>query len=74
MSAVLPAPREMVEAIADLRLPPNTDRHLSSLMDRNTNGTLTPDQKDELAALAELSEKMSLIRAEALLLLGRHPQ
>ena len=45
MSAVIEAPLEMVEAVADLRLPPKADRRLQDLMDRNTNGGLT--QKNE---------------------------
>jgi hypothetical protein len=43
-------------------------------MDRNTEGTLSPDEKDELEALVELSERISLIRADALVLLGRKPE
>jgi hypothetical protein len=42
-------------------------------MDRNNEGLLQPSEKDELAALAALSEEISLLRAEALHLLGRHP-
>jgi hypothetical protein len=42
-------------------------------MDRNTDGTLRPDEKEELEALVELSETISLVRAEALHVLGRKP-
>jgi hypothetical protein len=42
-------------------------------MDRNTNGALDSDDRAELEALAELSEELSLVRAEALQLLGRRP-
>jgi hypothetical protein len=73
MSAVVEAPREMVEAIAELRLPPRTDRRLQKLMDRNTDGALTPEERDDLEALVELSERLSLVRAQALCLLGRKP-
>ena len=41
--------------------------------DRNTDGLLTPDEREELAALAELSETLALVRAQALRLLGRGP-
>jgi hypothetical protein len=74
MSAVVEAPREMVEAVAALHLPATADRRLRVLMDRNTNGGLTGEEREELEALAELSETLSLVRADALMLLGRKPQ
>lgn len=73
MSSVVEAPREMVEAVAALHLPARSDRRLQMLMDRNTNGTLTPDELEELDAMVELSETISLVRAKALHLLGRKP-
>ncbi|HJT76938.1 MAG TPA: hypothetical protein VJ739_07015 [Gemmataceae bacterium] len=42
-------------------------------MDRNTEGTLTTAEREELEALVELSETISLLRARALRLLGRQP-
>jgi hypothetical protein len=63
----------MVEAVAALRLPDRADRHLQALMDRNTNGALTPAEREELQALVELSESIALVRAKALHLLGRKP-
>ena len=66
MAAVIEAPRELVEAVADLRLPAKTDRRLQNLMDRNTEGALTPDERDDLEALVELSESIALVRAKAL--------
>jgi hypothetical protein len=73
MSAMMQAPREMVEAVAALHLPPTSDRRLNILMDRNNNGALSVEEKEELAALSELSETISLVRADALHLLGRSP-
>jgi hypothetical protein len=73
MSAVVEAPREMIEAVAALRLPPKGDRRLQTLMDRNTEGTLTPEEREELESLVELSETIALVRAQALRLLGRKP-
>ncbi len=73
MSAVIEAPRTLVESVAAMRFPARTDARLQSLMDRNTNGQLTPDEREELEALAELSEAMALVRAQALRLLGRTP-
>jgi hypothetical protein len=71
MSAVVEAPREMMEAVAALHLPPRADTRLRVLMDRNTNGKLTQEERDELESLVELSETISLVRADALHLLGR---
>jgi hypothetical protein len=73
MSAVIQAPREMVEAVAALRLPRTADQKLQKLMDRNTNGLLTPEEREELDSLVDWSERISLMRAEALLVLGRKP-
>ena len=46
---------------------------LQKLMDRNTNGLLTPEEREELESLADWSERISLMRAEALLVLRRKP-
>jgi hypothetical protein len=73
MSAVVQAPLDLVEAVAALRLPARTDRHLQDLMDRNTEGTLSPAEREDLESLVELSETISLLRARALRLLGRQP-
>jgi hypothetical protein len=73
MLVVVEAPLEMVEAVASLRLPPRTDRRLQDLMDRNNEGNLSVAEQEDLEALVELSETISLIRAKALHLLGRKP-
>ena len=73
MVAVLSVPRQMVESVASLRLPAVSDRRLQVLMDRNNDGRLSSDERDELASLVELSEAISLVRADAMELLGRSP-
>ena len=73
MSAVIEAPRALVESVAAMRFPAKTDARLHSLMDRNTEGQLSSEEREELESLAELSETMSLVRAQALRLLGRPP-
>jgi hypothetical protein len=72
--STLAAPTTWVESIGELRLPGRSDRRLRELMDRNNEGRLSADERDELESLVELSESMSLVRAEALRLLGRSPQ
>ena len=42
-------------------------------MDRNNEGLLQEFEKVELEALAELSEQLSLVRGEALQILGKQP-
>ena len=42
-------------------------------MDRNNEGLLQKPEKEELEALAELSEQLSLVRAEALQILSKQP-
>jgi hypothetical protein len=74
MIEVMEAPVELVEAMASLRFPPKADRHLQRLMDRNTEGRLSPEEKEQLETLVELSESLSLIRAQALQLLNRRPR
>jgi hypothetical protein len=73
MPSVVEAPVEMVEAIAALRLPRKADERLQALMDRNTEGMLKPEEKEELQAWVELSESIALVRADALQVLGRKP-
>jgi hypothetical protein len=73
MSTIVQVPLEMVEAVAGLRLPPKADRRLQFLMDRNTEGALTSEEREDLEALVELSESIALVRAKALKVLGRKP-
>jgi hypothetical protein len=67
------APLEFVEALVAFRFPEKTDAHLQDLMDRNTEGRLNEPERNELEALVELSERLALLRAQALRLLGRKP-
>jgi hypothetical protein len=73
MDATIPVTASWIESIGDFRLPAPEDRHLQTLMHRNNEYLLQPAEKDELAALAALSEEISLLRAEALHLPGKGP-
>ena len=73
MGDVVETPVELVEAMAALRLPTKTDSLLQKLMDKNTEGILSPSEREELESLVELSEVISLLRAKALRVLGRKP-
>lgn len=74
VSSTIEAPLEWVETIGGLRLPPRADHRLQELMDRNNEGLLTQAERADLESLVELSERLSLVRAEALHLLGRRPE
>jgi len=71
MNAVIQAPVDLMEEVAALRLTPKMDSQLQDLMDRNTNGLLSPEETRQLEALVEFSERLSLVRAKVLHLLGR---
>ena len=73
MAATIDAPLNWVQSVGDLRLPPKTDRRMQELMGRNNEGLLSEADLQELESLVELSERLSLVRAEALALLGRQP-
>jgi len=74
VSTTIDAPLEWVETVSSLRLPPKADQRLQELMDRNNEGLLTEAERADLESLVELSERLSLVRAEALHLLGRRPE
>jgi hypothetical protein len=72
--STIEAPLEWVETVGNLRLPPKANRRLQDLMDRNNEGLLSDVERSDLESLVELSERLSLVRAEALHLLGRQPE
>jgi hypothetical protein len=54
--ATIATPLEFVSAVADFHLPPKIDGYLQTLMDRNTEGALSPAEREELEALVELAK------------------
>ena len=74
MNAVIAAPVDWIESVGKLRFPSKTDRRLQELMERNNEGLLDQSEREELEALVELSERMSLVRAKALQILGKRPK
>lgn len=73
MAETIAVPLEFMHAVAHLQLPSYTNRTLQELMDRNTNGTLNSDHQLQLESLVEWSESLSLLRGQALHLLGERP-
>ncbi len=74
MNSVIAAPVDWIESVGNLRLPTKADHRLQQLMHRNNEGLLSNGEREELEALAELSEQLSLVRAEALQMLGKQPE
>jgi hypothetical protein len=73
MNSVIAAPVDWIESVGNLRFPPKADHRLQELMHRNNEGLLRDEEREELEALVELSEQLSLVRAEALQMLGKQP-
>lgn len=70
----LAAPQSFIESVSHLRSPTRADSRLTVLMDRHNEGLLDQDEVAELESLVEVSETLSLLCAETLLVLGRHPE
>jgi hypothetical protein len=68
---MVPTPRELLEQMADLRFDPGTEARLEDLMDRNNFGELNEAEREELARYVALNQRMSIIRGQAMLVLGR---
>jgi hypothetical protein len=66
-------PRDQLEMVADMRFPLGVDKRMQHLMDSNNDGQLNPEEHNELKGLAEMSEIWSLVRAHAMIALGRRP-
>ncbi len=73
MSTTVTAPVSWVETVGQLCLPAKADDRLQELLDRNNEGLLSSTEFSELESLVEVSQQLSLVRAEALQLLGRVP-
>ena len=74
MNSTIAAPVQWIEAVGNLHFPSKANHRLQELMDRNNEGLLQESEREVLEALVELSEQMSLVRGEALQILGRQPQ
>jgi hypothetical protein len=66
-------PAAILQEVANLKFPPETEARMTSLMDRNSDGSLTPTERDELAAMVNWGHRISLLRARAMLILGHKP-
>jgi hypothetical protein len=73
MNSTVAAPVDWVEAVGNLHFPSKADHSLQELMECNNEGLLQEPEREQLEALVELSEQLSLVRGEALQILGKQP-
>jgi hypothetical protein len=73
VNSTIAAPVDWVEAVGKLRFPSKTDHRVQKLMDRHNEWLLQEAEREELEALVELSEQLSLVRGGALQILGKQP-
>jgi hypothetical protein len=73
VNSTVAAPIDWVKAVGNLHFPAKADHRLQELMDRNNEGLLQPSEREELEALVELSEQLSVVRGEALQILSKQP-
>ena len=71
---MVPTPRTLLEQMADMRFDPATDARLQDLMERNNFGELNATEKQELERYAMLNQRMSIVRGQAMFVLGRKPE
>ena len=69
MSQTIEVPLELLEEVAHLEFPPSTQQTLARLMDMNNEGQLSAEEREELQALVDLNERVSLLKGRAKLLL-----
>jgi hypothetical protein len=67
-----PSYRGFLEGLADQRFSPEADARCQWLMERNNDGLLSDAEREELKGLADLSQYMSLVCAQARIMLGRN--
>jgi hypothetical protein len=71
MPETIEAPLDFVQELAAFQFPASTQERLDRLMERNAEGVIEPAEREELKALVELNERLSILKGRALLLLGR---
>lgn len=58
--------------IAREQMPNNLQLHMQELMDKNSLGTISAEEHDELEALVDRGQRLMLRKSEAVALLRRH--
>jgi len=63
------AVEKQLEKIAEFTFPSSVQAKFGELMERNNEGELTAEEREELRALVELNELVSILKGQARLLL-----
>lgn len=72
MAQTIEIPIQFLEEMANFQFPGSTQERLDCLMDKNNEGLLEEDERQELWALVDINERVSLLKGKALLLLCQH--
>lgn len=72
MVQTIEIPIQFLEEMANFQLPGSTQERLDWLMDKNNEGLLEEDERQELWALVDLNERVSLLKGKAQLFLYQH--
>lgn len=62
---MIAVPVDLLQSVAQLQVPASTNARLQRLMDANNERQLTREERQELAALVEWTEELSLLRSRA---------
>ena len=71
MGRIVGIPIELLEEVARLVFPPATQEALGRLMDKTNEGLLSEEEREELQALVDLNELVSLLKGRAKLSLPK---
>jgi hypothetical protein len=63
---------EVAKALVHLRADPSVQARLEVLAEKNTEGTLTPEERDEYETAVRAIEFIAVLQAKARAMLARH--
>jgi len=69
MEQTIEIPVQFLMEMARFELPASTQEKLDRLMDKNNEGLLSDEEREELKALVEINERVSLLKGRAKLFL-----
>lgn len=72
MVQTIEIPIQFLEEMANFQFPASTQEKLNQLMDKNNEGKLLEEEREELSALIEINERVSLLKGQAKLFLRQN--
>ncbi|MBI4616723.1 MAG: hypothetical protein HY720_24135 [Planctomycetes bacterium] len=69
MASTIEAPRDLIQAFAQLCLPRTAQARLDLLMEKNNEGTISDSEREDLRALVDLCQTIAELRGRARILL-----